>query len=131
AIVREAADDDYRFSSLVLAIARSVPFRLKRAAAQAPDAPAAAEPHPVTGCRGRAPRITPGNPAPPAISRPAIALQILQPAERSRCRSHAWRSRGRARVSGNRSRARTRGAGALRSPFPPTAPATHRARTAR
>ena len=30
-IVREAASDDYRFSSIVLAIAESVPFRMRKA----------------------------------------------------------------------------------------------------
>jgi hypothetical protein len=37
-IVREAADDDYRFASIVKGIATSVPFRMRRA--QSPDAPA-------------------------------------------------------------------------------------------
>jgi hypothetical protein len=32
-IVRETARDDYRFSSIVLAIAESVPFRMRRASA--------------------------------------------------------------------------------------------------
>jgi hypothetical protein len=36
-IVREAEDDDYRFSALVKGIANSVPFRMRRA--QSPDAP--------------------------------------------------------------------------------------------
>jgi hypothetical protein len=36
-IVRDAEDDDYRFSALVKGIANSVPFRMRRA--QAPDAP--------------------------------------------------------------------------------------------
>ncbi|HEU4616465.1 MAG TPA: DUF1592 domain-containing protein, partial [Gammaproteobacteria bacterium] len=50
-IVRESAKDDYRFSSLVLGITNSTPFRMKRAApapgtttADSPGAPAAAPP---------------------------------------------------------------------------------------
>ena len=38
-IVREAGDDDYRFSALVKGVVNSVPFRMRRA--QDPNAPAA------------------------------------------------------------------------------------------
>ena len=40
-IVREAAAEDYRFSAIVLGIAQSVPFRMRKA--PAPDAVASAE----------------------------------------------------------------------------------------
>ena len=41
-IVREAARDDYRWSSFVLGVVRSVPFQMRRAADPAPDSAAAA-----------------------------------------------------------------------------------------